>query len=200
MSAAPGADPTAGLVDVLAQVALVGGTILVLGMTAVALTTWLVVRRIRRSGVVRRNVDRGGLAVRAVAGDAPGRRLARMRLELRRSVEATGRSLAAAREQGRPVGDMPFVAERLARTASLLDEQLRLAEREPDLALKRSLAAGLDAQVEQHGRLTAQLRESVLQSGFTVGGAQLGDAGSHLSLEVDALQAWHGWYGSRKTA
>ena len=196
----PEADTATGLVDVLVQVMLVGGTILVLGALALTLTTWLVIRRIRRSGVVRRTADRGALAVHAVAGDATGRRLARMRIGLRRSAEATGHALEAAVAQGRPVGDMPFVAERLARTGRLLDEQLQLAEREPDRALKRALAAGLDAQVEQHERLGAQLRESLLQPGFTVGLAQLGETASRLSLEVDALQAWDRGYGVRKIA
>jgi hypothetical protein len=187
MTAVP-ADASAvdGVVHVLTTLALIAGVGTLVLLATVGLTGWWVVRKIRRSRALRRGV----LTVRSVAGDAQGRRIARQRLSVQRATEATDRALAAARAQGRPVGELPAVAARLAAAAVEIDDQLHLAEREPDVGLRRSLAAGLDGPVREHGRLSAELRACLLRSGAAVGGARLQRAGSSLALEVDALSAW----------
>lgn len=190
----------ADLVDVLAQVLLVGGAVmLVVGLAAVG-TLWYAVRRIRRSRRLRRGVDRGRLTVRAVAGDDAGRRLARMRLEVQRSVDATERAIGAAQAQGAPVGGMPSIAANLVRTGRQLDDELRLAEVEPDQELRRAWVAWLTDQVAEHGRLCADLRRSVLSATMATGPSQLTRAGDHLAIEVEALHAWGTSYRTRRAA
>ncbi|WP_448070550.1 hypothetical protein [Georgenia yuyongxinii] len=195
MTALPAsASATSAVADALTAIAVVGGvTILVLLSTA-GLTAWVVVRKIRRSRLLRR----GALRVRTVAGDQAGRDLARQRVALQDAEDATERALAAARAQHRPVGELPAVAARLTDAGRELDAQLRLAEREPDRALRRTLARELDGRVREHGRLSAELRASVLSTGGAVGDARLLDAGSRLAVEVGALTAWQESYGSRR--
>ncbi|MFD1214947.1 hypothetical protein ACFQ36_23245, partial [Arthrobacter sp. GCM10027362] len=118
-------------------------------------------------------------------------------LQLRRSAGATERTLAAAGVHGRPVGDLPAVAAHLARAERTLDEQLRLAEREPDPTLKRTLAARLGEQVGRAVALAAQLRQTLLLAGDSIGDAQLERASRHLALEADALRTWNHSYRSR---
>ncbi|GAA4287977.1 hypothetical protein [Georgenia daeguensis] len=190
----------ADVVDALAQVVLVGGAVmLVLGLAAVG-SLWYVVRRVRRSRRLRRGVDRSRLTVRAVTGDDAGRRLARMRLEVQRSVDATERAIGAAQAQGAPVGAMPSVAANLVRAGHQLDEELRLAEIEPDLDLRRTWVAWLTDQVAEHGRLCADLRRSLFSATMATGPAHLTRAGDHLALEVEALQAWGTSYRTRRAA
>ena len=190
----------ADVVDALTQVVLVGGAVmLVLGLAAVG-SLWYVVRRVRRSRRLRRGVDRCRLTVRAVTGDDAGRWLARMRLEVQRSVDATERAIGAAQAQGAPVGAMPSVAANLVRAGHQLDEELRLAEIEPDLELRHAWVAWLTDQVAEHGRLCADLRRSVFSATMATGPAHLARAGDHLALEVEALQAWGTSYRTRRAA
>ncbi|MFD1213295.1 hypothetical protein ACFQ36_14730, partial [Arthrobacter sp. GCM10027362] len=68
-------------VDVLAELLLFGGTILLIFGMAAVLSTWLVVRRIKRSRRLRSGWRKGTLTVRTLAADDAGRHLARLRLQ-----------------------------------------------------------------------------------------------------------------------
>jgi hypothetical protein len=193
-------DPSAAefVTEVVPQILLIGGAVVAAMGLAFAVTCWLVVRRIRRSGVVQRGVRKGSMVVRSVAADDAGRKLARLRMQLERSSEATVRSLAAADAQGRPLGDLPAVAANLARAERALDEQLHLAQREPNPQLRKTLVPGLSEQVERLSGLSAELRQSLLQNGHTVSTSQIERVSTHLALEVDALRTWNTAYGSRQ--
>ncbi|MPV37536.1 hypothetical protein [Georgenia subflava] len=194
------ASAAADVVDAVAQVVLVGGAVLLgLGLATV-LGTWLLVRRVRRSRRVRRGIERGRLTVRAVANDDPGRRLARMRLDLRRSIQATERSVGGARAQGAPVGELSSIAANLVRAGEQLDAELALAETEPDAELRRVWTTWLADQVHEHARLAADLRRSVLSIEMAAAPNHLARVSDHLALEVEAMQAWGTSYRSRRTA
>lgn len=183
--------------EAVAEVLLLGGTMLLIFGLAAVLSAWLVVRRVKRSRRLQDGWYKGTLTVRSLAADDAGRQLARLRIQLRRSAEATERTLAAAGVHGRPVGDLPAVAANLARAERTLDEQLRLAEREPHPALKRTLAARLEEQVGRAAALAAELRQTLLLAGDSISDAQLERASRHLALEADALQSWQRSYSGR---
>ncbi|WP_043499314.1 hypothetical protein [Georgenia sp. SUBG003] len=191
----------ADLVDAMAQVVLVGGAVLlVLGLATVG-GVWYLVRRIRRSRRLRRGVERSRLTVRSVTADDTGRRLARMRLELQRSVDATERAIGSAQAQGAPVGGMPSIAASLVRTGHQLDDELRLAEAEPDPQLRRMWIDWLADQVAEHHRLCADLRRSVLDATMAAGpDHHLARTSDNLLIEVQALQAWGSSYRARRAA
>jgi hypothetical protein len=170
-----------------------GVTMLCIG-TAAAVGLWLVIRRIRRSHRLRNGLRTGTLTVRSYTKDDAGRRLARQRLGLQRSAEATGRALAAAFAEGRPVGELPLVADRLQAASRSLDEQLKLAEGEPEPGVKRSLAASLAGRTEQLNGLSGELRQHLMEAGYSADAEQLELAGKHLSREIEALHAWHSAY------
>lgn len=188
------------MAEAVAGVMLIGGTMLLIFGMAAVLSAWLVVRKVQRSRRIRNGWTKSTLTVRSVSGDDAGRRLARLRIQLHRSAEATERTLAAADTHGRPVGDLPAVAANLARAERTLDQQLRLAEREPHPALKQTLAARLDEQVRRACALAAELRQNLLLAGDSISDAQLERASRHLALEADALRAWNRSYGSRTAA
>lgn len=173
-----------------------GVTLLVIGL-GFALATWLIVRRLRRSGVVQRSFSTGVLTARSYAVDDGVRRIARLRLDLRRSGQATRRALDAAAGNGGPIGELPIVAEDLFRAERALEDQLRLAEREPDRQLKRDLANRVGEQVQSYGTLSADLRRSLMHAGQPAGGAEIQRASTHLTREINVLQAWSKAYGTR---
>jgi hypothetical protein len=184
--------------EVVPQILLIGGTVVLALGLAFALSCWLVVRRIRRSKKVRQSMRKGQLMMRVATGDPSKRQLARLRMQLQRSAEATERSLAAASGQGRPVGELPAVALNLSKAERALDEQLHLAEREPDPQLRKVLIPGLQNQVQELCGLASELRQSVLETGHTVSNARMQQVGSHLAMELDALQTWNQSYSSRQ--
>lgn len=182
------------LADMVLQILLFTGITMLCVGTAAAVGLWLVIRRIRRSRRLRNGLRRGTLTVHSYTKDDAGRRLARHRLGLQRSAEATERALAAAFAEGRPVGELPLVAGRLQAASRSLDEQLKLAEGEPEPGVKRSLVASLTGRTEQLNRLSGELRQHLMEAGYSADAEQLELAGRHLSREVEALQAWSSSY------
>lgn len=182
------------LADMVLQILLFTGITMLCFGTAVAVGTWLLIRRIRRSSLLRNGLRTGTLTVRSYTKDDAGRRLARQRLGLQRSADATGRALAAAFAEGRPVGELPLVADRLQAASRTLDEQLKLAEGEPEPSVKRSLATSLAARTDQLNRLSGELRQHLMEAGYSADAEQLELAGRHLSREIEALQAWSSSY------
>ncbi|GAA1125132.1 hypothetical protein [Arthrobacter flavus] len=182
--------------DTIMQLLIFGGvTLLVIGL-GFALATWLIVRRLRRSGAVQRSFSTGVLTARSYAVDDGVRRIARLRLDLRRSGQATRRALDAAAGSGGPIGELPIVAEDLFRAEQALENQLRMAEREPDRQLKRDLAGRIGEQVQSYGTLSADLRRSLMQAGQPTGANEIQRASTHLTREINVLQAWSKSYGT----
>lgn len=182
--------------DFIMQLLIFGGvTLLVIGL-GFAVATWLIVRRLRRSGAVQRSFSNGVLTARSYAVDDGVRRIARLRLDLRRSGQATRRALDAAAGSGSPIGELPIVAEDLFRAERALENQLRIAEREPDRQLKRDLAGRIGEQVQSYGTLSADLRRSLMQAGQPTGANEIQRASTHLTREINVLQAWSKSYGT----
>ncbi|GAB3517332.1 hypothetical protein GCM10027402_00520 [Arthrobacter monumenti] len=179
------------------QLLLIGAILLLVSALALGLTAWVVIRKVRRSGIIRRTKETGLLNARALSSDSSVRRLAKLRLELHRSMQATDRSLAAARSAGHPVADLPAVAADLNRAQLSLQNNIRIAEQESDRRLRVSYAARFAQQVDILTGLSSQLRQSLLQLGDDVGNSATLNAGAHLRLELEGLRAWSDSYGSK---
>lgn len=188
------------LLEGLLQLLLFGGAVLGVFALAAATGTWLLVRRIRRSGIVRRRIERGSSRLRSFSTDPATRDLARLRLQLERSTEATRRSVSAAIAQGCPTGDLAATADDLTRAEAVLCDRIMLAEREPNQALRRDLARGIGTQVASLCDLSAQLRRSLLEVHQASGTGHLERATSKLTMEIGALQTWSTAYrtGTRR--
>lgn len=189
------ADSAEVLLEGVLQILLFGGAVLGVLALGAATGTWLIVRRIRRSGVLRRGIERGSSRMRSFSTDASVRELARLRLQLERSTEATRRSVTAALAQGSPTGDLAATAEDLTRAEAVLGERIALAEREPNRALREDLARGIGQQVDSLCELSAQLRRTLLEVHQVSGSRQLDRATSRLTTEIGALKTWNAAYG-----
>ena len=190
------ADAAEILLEGVLQLLLFGGAVLGVLAIGAATGTWLIVRRVRRSGVLRRRIERGSSRLRSFSMDASARELARLRLELERSTDATRRSVAAAIAQGSPTGDLAATAEDLTRAEAVLCERIALAEREPNRALRQDLARGIGEQVSSLCELSAELRRTLLEVHQVSGGRQLDRATTRLTMEIGALKTWNAAYGT----
>ena len=189
-------DAAGFLLEGILQLLLFGGAVLGILAIGAATGTWLIVRRVRRSGILRRRIERGSSRLRTFSTDASAREFARFRLQLERSTDATRRSVAAAIAQGAPTGDLAATAEDLTRAEAVLCERLALAEREPNRPLREELARDIGRQVSSLCDLSAQLRRTRLEVQQAAGARQLDRATSRLTMEIGALRTWSTAYGT----
>lgn len=190
------ADAAEVLLEGVLQLLLFGGAVLGVLAIGAATGTWLIVRRIRRSGILRRRIQRGSSRIRSFSTDASSRELARYRLQLERSTDATRRSLSAAIAQGSPAGALAATAEDLTRAEAVLGERIALAEREPNRVLREELARSIGSEVDSLCDLSAQLRRTLLEVHQISGSRQLDRATSRLTMEIGALKTWNAAYGT----
>ncbi len=186
--------------DVLGTILLAGLGVVAVGTLLALGVTWYVVRRIRRSRQLARTLSRSRPTVRTVAADDVGRRLARLRLRVARSSEATESALAAAEARGAPVGPVTPVVTGLRRTGEHLDQELRHAEIEPDRELRGVWADLLADKVAEHEQLCADLRRSLVDAAASVAPAQLARTADQVLLEIEALNTWSRTYRTRGAA
>ncbi|WP_144662961.1 hypothetical protein [Paenarthrobacter nicotinovorans] len=171
---------------------------------AVSVSVWVVVRRARRSGAVKRGQEgmekalQGGLLkVRARGAQGVGRELAQKRLRLRAALDSTTRAVELFRDQQRPVGEIPAIMGTLTRAGAALDSQLRLAEREPDESSRRAAAAAFEPQLAQIERAARDVRSTLTDAAIALGTDDLdNDVRARLATESQVLQAWTQSYSS----
>ena len=85
------------------------GVLLAIG-AGTGVAGWFTVRKVRSSRIIERARDRSMLAARAYSPDPLTREPARLIGNLARSSRATHLALSEAKDQGRPVGDLPRAA------------------------------------------------------------------------------------------
>lgn len=184
----------AELADVVGDVLLVTAGAAGTGLLLTVGGVWYAVRRIRRSRSVRRGLEAGGLAMRSLSTDASVRHIARRRLEIARSLEATARTLEAGRRERRPLGQLPYLAADLEIVGTSLSDRLRVAEVEPSPQNRADLAAALDGHVDSFLRLSADLRSAGLTGNADLGTERLAHIAGQLDIETSAMGAWHDTY------
>ena len=173
------------VVEVLLWIAGIGAATTALGVGGI----WYGVSRLSRSKGLRRRIEQGELNVRALSSDPTVREVAKHRLAMRRSTDATASALAAAKEARRPVGDLPQVADDLERAYREIDDDLRVVESEPDAAMRHRLLTDLLPDIRTHERLSGDLRRSLLRSRSSASTPALQRAADDLLLEAQALTA-----------
>ncbi|TRW46066.1 hypothetical protein [Georgenia yuyongxinii] len=129
--------------------------------------------------------------------DVDAATIVRMRRQAQRSVDAVERSLGAAQARGCPVGDLPSMVASLASTGRQLDDELRLAEAEPDAELRWIWTTYLADQLHEHRAECAALRRTVRRLELADGPNHLARAGDPLATELEAGPDWGAPYGRR---
>lgn len=176
-----------------------GGGWPILSAILVAVALVVAVMRLVGIAVVRPGGRRlpGPTPVTIGRQDVDAATIARMRARAQRSVDAVERSLGAAQARGCPVGDLPSMAASLASTGRQLDDELGLAEAEPDAELRRIWTTLLADQVHEHRSECAALRRTVRRLELASGPSHLARAGDPLATELEARPDWGAPYGRR---
>lgn len=163
----------------------------VLGAIAAVKTTRAVKRGVERAGdQVRRTVEETTLRARS-AQPGPVGELARVRLELRASLEGTRRALEDGARHDTSLGEAVALFDRLQEHARQLDGELRLLmEREPDRA---RVAARLPEARERADRIRASadsLRFAAQDRARRHSEDELAALNEQIELEAGALRHW----------
>jgi hypothetical protein len=116
----------------------------------------------------------------------PRREVAELRLDLRRSREATAGLLAAASS---PLGHLPDLAHRLAQATDILDGQLAGLQREPDTAQISAALTVLRPPVREVTTACAELRSAIRQAGSTLATTDWSALTGGIQDEIQAVTA-----------
>jgi len=162
-----------------------------LGAIAAVKTARAVKRGVERAGgQVRRGVEETALRARS-AQPGPVGELARVRLELRASIDGTRRALEAGVQRDPSLSEAVGLFDRLQEHARQLDGELRLLmEREPD---RDRVAARLPEARERADRIRASadsLRFAAQDRARRHGEDELAALSEQIELEAGALRHW----------
>jgi hypothetical protein len=166
-----------------------------------AFATLAVVAAVRTVRAVKHGVERGSAQARRLVEDnrlrargyaLPGAagELARLRLDLRQSLDATFAALAVRRAEDASLTEATALLARLNDHARALDGELRLLEREPD---RNRLAARLPDLAERTHRITHSadsLRWAAHDRAHRFAGDELAALARDIELESGALRHW----------
>ena len=116
----------------------------------------------------------------------PRQEVAELRVDLRRSQDATARLLAAA---SCPLGHLPDWAHQLAQATDTLDRQLIGLQREPDTAHMSAALTALRPLVREATAAGAELRCAIRQAGSALATIDWGALAGGIHDEIAAVSA-----------
>jgi len=178
------------LIILLGIVAVGGTTALILG-TLLFRVGLLVARRTAPGAALMR---RGVLQFRAQSGPQQRRELAGMRLRLRDSLAATGRSLGVAMDSRQHIGNLAYIVRTLEHAGSVVDRQLAVAERDPDRGIQRVYAQTLGVQVEQILQTASGVRQALARTSQPMTAVDISELTRRLDVEAKMLDNWAATY------
>lgn len=172
------------------------GLALLLFLVAVV-GTWLLVRRLRRSGTVRRWAESGLLNARAHAlPPGPAREVAELRVQLQGIRDRAGDAVTTAQRQGladTAQAHLPALGTRVERTAAGLDERLAGLERHPPERVENVLPE-LREQVRKVEEAEGTLHRGMELAALPPETEDVQQLQRDLDNEVQALQAYQETY------
>lgn len=179
------------MAEILAVVAVLFICAIVLSTVAVVKTARAVRRRVdRHVPQARRLVEDTTLRARRYTQIGPGSELAELRLTLRSSVESTRRVLAAAAATDRSLSEAIGLCARLAEHARVLDDELKILEREPDKSRISSRLPELRQRAERITHSAESLRWAAQDRARQFGDDDLTALTRQVDMEAGALRHW----------
>lgn len=171
----------------------------VLAVVAVVRTARAVNRGVERASLqVRRGIDETGLKVKAAQPGAVGQ-VARLRLELRSSIETARSELTAGVTDDHSLRESVGLLDRLHEHARVLDQELAgLADREPDRARISSRLPEMRTRVTQIKESADSLRYAAQERASQHDEDGLAALREQIDIESGALRHWAPSPGSGK--
>ncbi|WP_133259978.1 hypothetical protein [Streptacidiphilus pinicola] len=145
------------------------------------------VKAARAVGVKAENV---ALKARAYTNPGAPGRIASVRLRLRGALEGTRQALESAASQDAQVGESLQLLKRLEELGAELDAQLRVLEREPEVARVDAKLPELRARAERITHAAEELRWAVQDRQHRFSEDELNRLSDECTQEADALRHW----------
>lgn len=137
---------------------------------------------------------RNALKVRAETATGPSGELLRLRVRLQESLEATARSLAVAEQTHQYTGNLPGILRTIQQAGGVLENQLLVAQKDPDPTIQNAYVKTLGAQVEQVTHTATGIRNALAQAASPVTDSELKDVTRTLEVEATMLKNWSKTY------
>lgn len=173
------------MLDALGAMLLVCGAVVSAAVGAVAVTFAVTVRRIRRS----RTLTRASLRMHSLTESGPRREVARLRLQLHRTMDGGRVTMDAADARSGLPGETPALFRRLQKEAAAVDQHLRVLQTEDDDATLRVALPPLRWRVDELTRHVRRLRAAVADGLAAASEGSMDELGADVEREVIALKA-----------
>jgi hypothetical protein len=156
----------------------------------IAIGALVVVGTVKAARAVGAKAENMALKARAYTNPGAPGRIASVRLRLRGTLEGTRQALEAAASQDAQVGESLQLLKRLEAHGAELDAQLRVLEREPELARVDAKLPELRDRAERITQAAEQLRWAVQDRQYRFSEDELARLSDECSQEADALRHW----------
>ncbi|NVM98739.1 hypothetical protein [Arthrobacter sp. SDTb3-6] len=181
---------TAVLIIALVVIAVVLGV----GITLAVLISRGVLGLVNRSRPRYEQARRNALKVRAQATGGPLGDVMKQRIRLQESLEATQRSLAVAQGARQYTGNLNSIFGTLRQAGTVLENQLLVAQSEPDPAVQAAYAKTLGGHVEQVVQTSTGIRSALAAAAAPMTDVDFKDLTRTLEIEAIMLKKWSATY------
>ncbi|MCQ9164813.1 hypothetical protein [Arthrobacter sp. STN4] len=181
---------TAVLIIALVVIAVVLGV----GITLAVLISRGVLGLVNRSRPRYEQARRNALKVRAQATGGPLGDVMKQRIRLQESLEATQRSLAVAQGARQYTGNLNSIFGTLRQAGTVLENQLLVAQSEPDPAVQAAYAKTLGGHVDQVVQTSTGIRSALAAAAAPMTDVDFKDLTRTLEIEATMLKKWSATY------
>lgn len=137
---------------------------------------------------------RNALKVRAQSTGGPVGEIMKQRIRLQEALEATGRSLAVAQGTRQYTGNLDSIFRTLQQAGAVVDNQLHVAQQDPDPAVQGVYSKTLGVQVEQITHTATGIRNALAGAAAAMTDVDLKDLTRTLEIEATMLKNWSATY------
>lgn len=134
------------------------------------------------------------MRMRAESTSGPAGEILQQRVRLKDGLDATRRSLEAAAASQQYTGNLESIFATLLQAGSTVENQLLVAQNDPDPAIQGAYAKTLGAQVEQITRTANGIRSALASTAAPMSDTDLSDLSRTLEIEATMLKNWSTTY------
>ncbi|NVM93587.1 hypothetical protein [Arthrobacter wenxiniae] len=178
------------LIIALVAIAVVVGV----GVTLAVLISRGVLSLVNKSKPKYELAKRNAFKVRAQSTAGPLGDVMKQRIRLQESLEATQRSLAVAQSTRQYTGNLDSIFGTLRQAGTVLENQLLVAQREPDPAVQAAYAQTLGGQVAQVIQTSTGIRSALAAAAAPMTDVDVKDLTRTLEIEATMLKNWSATY------
>lgn len=140
------------------------------------------------------SAKRSALKARAESTSGPVGEIMKQRIRLQESLEATRRSLEVAQSTRQYTGNLDSIFATLQQAGGVLENQLLVAQQDPDPAVQAVYAKTLSVQAEQVTHTATGIRNALASASGPIADVDFKDLTRTLEIEATMLKNWSTTY------